>query len=320
MRTKFGEVFYKTESQNEISVYRHITLSNEKNPIVYLMNMETDAVGHILDSDLASNSELSCIIPKYTLRVIYIGSKADDFGEEHNGYIVAMAPVVDTNKGLFEPFYVADFLDEDAIEDLNPGDTVFEMKLYPWETFETIRRLLWKTPIRYDILHAHECNTAKRHPKFPIKTEPDVPVKIHEFIDLILTAIDKDMDVIQLYDTRIDPVTKALYEKGGPKSVRFYREIEKFITNTVISAYGVKLDITIIPEKIQKKEYFLVRLGDRGEIYVVPYTSGYEQYKVNYVNGDKETQDELDFLYKSIGRKNPKERKSEDSSFTYAGV
>ena len=58
------------------------------------------------------------------------------------------------------------------------------------------------------------------------------------------------MDVIQLYDTRIDSVTKALYEKGGPKSVRFYREIEKFITNTVISAYGVKLDITIIPEKI----------------------------------------------------------------------
>lgn len=301
MTTKLGEVYYsyKEDSINEIDVFRCIGFEDNE---VYFQNIETGRIGHIDDRDIC-DSDLIGIVPRYTLKIMYIGSTVDDSNISHTGWVLAMAPTADISAAMFEPCYVADLIEPKYISGLKAGSVALEIKLYGWETFETLKNLLYKAHIRPDILKAHERNVPKRNPKPGRKVEKEVPIKGYEIIDLILTAIDKELGVNNLYSTRIDRVSNALYKKGESKLVKFYKEIEMFVTNKITHAYGVKLDITIDISNINKREYMFVRCGDRGNIYVVPYTTAQlPLYKEAYVS-DKESRDCIDFLYAAIGRK-----------------
>lgn len=324
MNAKLGEVYYMypdaASKPNQIDVFRCIRPANEKDSTVFFENIETKAIGHIDDSNIVK-SDLICIVPRYTLKIVYIGESKLNDNLVTRGYIVAMAPISNPDRALFEPFYCADIIDSSVTSNFKKGDVVSEIKLYPWETFESLKSILYKTTIRRDILKAHASNVPKRFPKPNIIPEPKVPIKAIELIDLILAAIDKDLGVNIVTDTRINKVTNGLYKKFENKLVRFYKELELFITNTITAAYAVKLDVTINVDNVKPDNCMFIRCGERGEVYVVSYTTSvYGQYKQNYNTGDEETVDTIDFLYASIGRKNPKQSKEADPTFTYGGI
>lgn len=341
MKTKFGEVYYAVSDEQpedkekfNIDVFRSVTLHSPfyDNTTVCFKDMERNRYGHIEDGDIY-RSNLTGLIPHYTFKITYLGIHND-----HRGYKMSMTKIED-GKEMFCPVVVLDAIEESYFEQEIPSGTdIVEAKLYAWESFNTIHKLLLNTPLREDIKKAHRCPVAKsvmrkansifreyrvnadealrsekrvivkkilkRH--FPeSKMEPAVPCKLVDIIDLILEAITVDLDVKIIPDTKINPVTSGLYKKGTNPFIRYYDDVQLYETNAIKIAYGIKYDLSINIKNVNQ-EHILMRNSSRSGIWIIPYvTTNKKKYMLDYET-DEETKDVVDFLNASIGRKSSK--------------
>lgn len=338
MKTKFGEVYYAVSDEQpedkekfNIEVFRSITLPSpfyDKTTICF-KDMECDRYGYIEDGDIYK-SNLTGLIPHYTLKLTYIG-----YNNGHRGYKLTMTKIED-NKDMFSPTLILDAIDENYFEQEIPsGTNIIEAKLYAWESFNTIHKLLLNTPLREDVKKAHRCPVSKsimcvatsvfkeygvnadeslysekraitkkilkRH--FPeSRMEPAVPCKLVDIIDLILEAINVDLDVKILPNTKINPVTSGLYRKGTNPFIRYYDDIQMYESNAIKIAYGIKYDLSINIKNVNQ-EHILIRNSSRSDIWIIPYvTTNKKKYMLDYET-DEETRDIVDFLNASIGVK-----------------
>lgn len=132
--------------------------------------------------------------------------------------------------------------------------------------------------------------------------EPAVPCKLVDIIDLILEAIDVDLDVKILPNTKINPVTSGLYRKGANPFIRYYDDIQMYESNAIKIAYGIKYDLSINIKNVNQ-EHILIRNSSRSDIWIIPYvTTNKKKYMLDYET-DEETRDIVDFLNASIGVK-----------------
>lgn len=131
------------------------------------------------------------------------------------------------------------------------------------------------------------------------KCEDFVDTKMIDMISIILAAINKDMNILVLYNTCFNKKTSDFRNmEFGDK----YNELNAYVDGIVSSAYAIEYNIAVDIDNIQQ-DHLLVRFANPnhitrsgyGKVFVVPYVT--ESLTDNVENStDPEDQETLEFL------------------------